>query len=129
MSATALEKRLELYLPPRADLRSLAETGTLVDAVADGHDFKPWELHSELVLIDPELRLESLQLLPEPSLDALAKSPRRVIVVPATADESALPHGGILRYAAHRVGETTRFGLAIVGTIFTLAMLAEVLAR
>jgi hypothetical protein len=130
MSAVVLEKPLELDKAPWPALRTVDSPSTFAAAAPVQADFQIWELHSELVLIDPELRLQSLQLLPEPASDALARSPRPIPVsVPVLADEPALPHYGILRYAVRRVGEMTRFGLAIVGTIFTLAMLAEVLSR
>jgi hypothetical protein len=130
MNVSVLEKPLQLDAPPRPALRPVVDPPRSPPAAAAAQaDFEPWELHSELVLVCPELRQRSLELLPEPASDALAKRPRQVILVPPPADESALPHEGILRYAVRRVGEMTRLGLAIVGTVFTLAMLAEVLAR
>jgi hypothetical protein len=129
MSAVVLEKPLELDKAPWPALRTVDSPSSFAAAAPVQADFQIWELHSELVFVDSELRRRSLELLPEPASDVLAKRPRPVIVVPALADEPALPHYGILRYAVRRVGEMTRFGLAIVGTIFTLAMLAEVLSR
>jgi uncharacterized protein (DUF2252 family) len=129
MSVNVLEKPLELDKAPWPALRTVDSPSAFAAAAPVQADFQIWELHSELVFVDSELRRRSLELLPEPASDVLAKRPRPVIVVPALADEPALPHYGILRYAVRRVGEMTRFGLAIVGTIFTLAMLAEVLSR
>jgi hypothetical protein len=127
MSAV-LEKPLELDKAPWPALRTVDSPSTFAAAAPVQADFQIWELHSELVFVDSELRRRSLELLPEPASDVLAKRPRPLVVVPA-ADEPAVQSLSILRYAVRRVGEMTRFGLAIVGTIFTLAMLAEVLSR
>ena len=129
MGGSVLEKPLQLETPPWPPLRPVADPPTLPALAATAPtDFEPWELHSELVLVCPELRRRSLELLPE-AADVLVKRPRPVVVVSAPAEEPALPHSSILRYAVRRVGEMTRLGLAIVGTVFVLAMLAEVLAR
>jgi hypothetical protein len=125
MGVSILVRPLQFETPPRPALRPVADPPT-APAPAD---FESWELRSELVLVCPELRQRSLELLPEPASDALAKRPRPVIVVPAPSEEPALPHSSILRYAVRRVGETVRLGLTIVGAIFVLALLAEVLAR
>jgi hypothetical protein len=132
MSVNVLEKPLELDKAPWPALRTVDSPFTFVAAAPVQADFQPWELHSELVFVDSELRRRSLELLPEPASDALARRPRPISVsarAPVPADEAAVPSLSILRYALRRVGEMTRFGLAIVGTIFTLAMLAEVLSR
>ena len=131
MSVSVLEKPLQVDAPPRPAHRPAAHSSTPVDeGAAPDEDFQPWELHSELVLVCPELRRRSLELLPEPASDALARRPWPIpLSAPVAVDEPAVRPASILRYAVRRVGEMTRFGLAIVGTIFTLAMLAEVLAR
>jgi hypothetical protein len=130
MSAIALETPLELLLPPRAALRPLADPAYLHDAETPVEEIQPWELHSELVLVSPELRRRSLKLLPDAS-DVLVRRPRRPLAAVAPAPEPTpepeVREIGVLRYTAHRVAEVIRFGLAIVGAIFTLAMIAEAL--
>lgn len=154
MSAIAAANPIELA-PPEKVLRPLAHFVPLDDEPAPHDGFQPWELHSELVLIDPELRRRSLELLPEIDLEAApARSPQplRAPLAPVAApqpivllsplaptapiaapapveDERAVKSIGIFRYLGHRVVDITRLGLAIVGTIFVLAMVAELLAR
>jgi hypothetical protein len=155
MTAVSLENHLQLA-PPRPALHPVAHPATTAEELdyLNG-DFQPWEIHSELVLVDPELRRRSLELLPEIDLDAApARSPRLILhsplvhveapppillsplaptasaAVPAPVrEEPAVESIGILRYAVHRVVDITRFGLAIIGTIFVLAMLADAIAR
>jgi hypothetical protein len=128
MGVSVLEKPLQLETPPWPALRPVADPPTSPEGAAAQAGFQPWELHSELVLVCPELRRRSLELLPE-AADVLVKRPRPVVVVSAPAEEPALPDSSILRYAVRRVGEMVRLGLTIVGAIFVLALLAEVLAR
>jgi hypothetical protein len=129
MSVSVLEKPRQLDAPPRRALRPVGDDPPRSPAAPPTQsDFEPWELHSELVLVCPELRRRSLELLPE-AADVLVKRPRPVVVVSAPAEEPALPDSSILRYAVRRVGEMVRLGLTIVGAIFVLALLAEVLAR
>jgi hypothetical protein len=137
MNAVPVEKHLPLDAPPRPALHPVVHPGA-------HEDFQPWEIHSELVLVDPELRRRSLELLPEIDLDARPDRPPKPIVlasfapaVPGTAPaiaapveaEPAVESVGFLRYMVHRVVDVTRFGLAVIGAIFVLAMLSELLAR
>jgi hypothetical protein len=105
---------------------------SLEETAAANADIQPWELHSELVLVSPELRRRSLELLPERDPDAFPARPRQPPMVPAPApadDEPALRPIDVLRYALHRVAQSARLGLIIVATIVVLAMLAELIAR
>jgi hypothetical protein len=148
MTAVPVEKHLQHDSPARLALRPVADlTSSSDEARFVSEDFQPWEIHSELVLVDPELRGRSLELLPEIDLDpAPARAPQPILLAPlapaepiappvpaaalATAeDEPAFETVGIFRYAVHRVVDITRLGLAIVGAVFALAMLAELVAR
>jgi hypothetical protein len=121
MSASALETPPELDVPIRPDLLPVAEAEA---------DFQQWELHSELVLVDPELRRRSLELLPELTLDAPVRPLRAgPPVPPEPVPEPEPASASLLRYTLRRVGDTIRMGLMIVGAIFLLALLAEVLAH
>lgn len=127
MSAITVDQRLEPQLPPCAELRPLRDAASPAEEAArSSNGFRPWELHSELVLVDPELRLRSLQLLPEP---ALAAPGHRPTVMAAPANGSPARTGTILGYAVRRIAEMTRFGLVILGAVFALMMLAELLSR
>jgi hypothetical protein len=97
-----------------------ADLGT-VSAAAE---IQPWELHSELVLVCPEVCRRALELLPERDPDAFLVGPPRA---PA---EASLPHGlpaAVVGYAAWRLAETARFALVSVGALAALASLAEAL--
>jgi hypothetical protein len=140
MTAVPVEKHLQLDAPPRPALRPVAHPRA-------HEDVQPWEIHSELVLVDPELRRRSLELLPEIDLDArLARPPEPIVLAPlappapaaapappatpaSVETEPAVESIGFLRYMVHRVIDITRFGLAVIGAIFVLAMLSELLAR
>ena len=80
-----------------------------------------WELHSELVLVSPEVCRRALQLLPERNPDGFLERPR--------ADRSEEPvHATVaLRYALWRLGQSARFAVALTVGSVGLALLAEVL--
>jgi hypothetical protein len=110
MSAVAVEPPVEL------------ESGLRVE---------PWELHSELVLVCPEVCRRALELLPERDPDAYLARPRDpVLLPPGTADDGQVDTGlpaAVFRYTLWRLVETARSALVSVGALVTLASLAEVL--
>jgi hypothetical protein len=96
-----------------------ADLGTVSAAAAE---IQPWELHSELVLVCPEVWKRALELLPDRDPDAFLVGPRRA---PA---EPVLPHGlpaALFGYALWRLAETARIALAAIGGLAALASLAE----
>lgn len=99
-----------------------------VETVVEG--IEPWQLHSELVLVSPEVCGRVLALLPERDPDAFLARPREPIVVATVPfeerDPPALP-AVILRYALGRFGHTARFALAVAVGSVGLALIAEVL--
>lgn len=98
-----------------------ADLGTVSAAVVE---IQPWELHSELVLVSPEVWRRSLELLPDRDPDAFLVGPRRA---PA---EPRLPHGlpaAVFGYALWRLVGAARFSLLAVGGLVALASLAEAL--
>jgi hypothetical protein len=129
MSAFALESQPQLVDRPRRAPRPVADPVTSLEQTAGAPaNLQSWELRSGLVFVCPELRKRSLELLPEPASDVLATRPRTpVFAAPAPSDEPTLRSAGLLRYAAQRAGEMTRMGLAIIGGIFAIAMIAEIL--
>lgn len=128
MNATALEQRVYPYLALPAGLQRLVVPVTLEeDEPTRLDDFQSWEFHSELVLVDPELRRRSLEFRPE-----LGGVHRRTGVSRSPGPEpkvGSTPARAALRFGLHRVGKMTRLGLTVVGSLFTLAMLAELLPR
>src|ERR687888_565507 len=110
MSVVAVDQPLELDRSPRTGLRPLAHAVPLDDDEPGAAHFQLWEIHSELVLVSPELRMRSLELLPEPA-DVLAVRPRQGITTaraPQIHEDETEPEVveiGVLRYTAHRVAE------------------------
>src|SRR6266511_458670 len=139
MTAVPVEKHLQLIAPPRPALHPVDHTATPFEAAGVAHeDFQPWEIHSELVLVDPELRRRSLKLLPEIDLDAVPdRPPQSMVHAPLAA--VAAPRPIILRSPlAHTTpivapapveDEPVVESIGIVGAVFALAMLAELVAR
>jgi hypothetical protein len=86
-------------------------------------EIQPWELHSELVLVSPEVCRRALELLPERDPDAFLARSR---------ESSGELHGPVrtamvLRYAVGRLGHTARFALALGAGSVGLALIAELL--
>lgn len=92
---------------------------------------EPWELHSELVLVCPEVRERARELLPERNPDAfLARSREPILRLAGTIDEvqhtTSLPVA-VIGYAFWRLAETARSALIAVVAVVALALLAQVL--
>jgi hypothetical protein len=83
---------------------------------------EPWELHSELVLVSPEVCRRALELMPERDPDAFLAHARPAVVVgePTLAAE-------VLRYTLGRLGKSARFALEATAVLIGLALIAEVL--
>jgi hypothetical protein len=110
MSAVAVEAPIEL------------ESGLRIE---------PWELHSELVLVCPEVCRRALELVPERDPDAYLARPREPVLLPSAAAE--LDHlalgvpRAVFEYTLWRLGQTVRPALVSLGALVALASLAEVL--
>jgi hypothetical protein len=88
-----------------------------------------WELHSELVLVSPEVCRRALELLPERDPDAFLTRPSTQTALASVAsEESDAPARAAvaLRYALWRFAHTARFGLAVTVGSVGLALIAEV---
>lgn len=94
-------------------------------------DVEPWELHSELVLVSPEVCRRALELLPERDPDAFLNRPRKLVSVPSNASDEnqAMPGlpAAVALYGLWRIGQTARAGLIAVGVVMALALLAQFL--
>lgn len=98
-----------------------------VDTMVD--EIELWELHSELILVSPEVYRRALELLPERDPDAfLARQKQPILLATVAAEESDAPARAAvaLRYAVWRIGHTARFALAVTVGSVGLALLAEV---
>jgi hypothetical protein len=98
-------------------------------AVKTVEEIEPWELHSELVLVSPEVCRRALELLPERDPDAfLARRPESLVLTTVPLEESDAPAltAAILRYTLRRFGHSARFALAVALGSVGLALIAEV---
>jgi hypothetical protein len=87
-------------------------------------DVEPWEIHSELVLVSPEVYERALELLPERDPDAfLTRLPRDVAALPAA--EPSLPTA-LVSYTVLRIAETARSALIVTGFVVALALIAQI---
>ena len=87
-------------------------------------DVQPWELHSELVFVSPEVSSRAREELPERDPDAFLTRPPSAAGARATEPTAGK---AALRYSLWRLGQAARFGLVLVGIIVALALLAELL--
>jgi hypothetical protein len=94
-------------------------------------DVEPWELHSELVLVSPEVCRRALELLPERDPDAFLARPREPLAVPTVSgdDRELAPRLplAVAAYALTRIAQTAWSGLLAVGLVIGLAFLVELL--
>jgi hypothetical protein len=92
---------------------------------------EPWEVHSELVLVCPDVRERARELLPERDPDAFLARPRVPDFVPAAtaeeAESAASLSAAVLVYALWRFAETARTALFVFVGAVALALLAEAL--
>jgi hypothetical protein len=93
-----------------------------------------WELHSELVLVCPELRRRARELMPGHDHDGLVTKPAAVLLDPARSRKPSRhdlrgPAAAVLVYAAQRLVELATFGLIAIGFLVVLVSLADVFLR
>jgi hypothetical protein len=107
-------------------------TGSLHEASSEkNRDIEPWEVHSELTLVCPEVSERVRELLPERDPDAFLSSLREPAPALETASDAVAiapsPSVAVVAYALWRLTETARVALVAVGAVVVLALLAEVL--
>jgi hypothetical protein len=93
---------------------------------------EPWELHSELALVCPEVCERARELLPERDPDAfLARAREPVSLLETrTVDEPQRRSSllvALVGYAVWRLLETARIALFTLTAVIVLALLAELL--
>jgi hypothetical protein len=122
MTAVAIEIPFEL--PRELDTALRRPEPTSENAI------EPWELHSELVLVCPEVR-RALELLPDRDRYAVVARPRPPRVVTSGSVDEVLSRAGLpataLEYAFWRLIATTRSGLLAAIIPVAVALLAEAL--
>jgi hypothetical protein len=136
MSGVAAEIRLaferRLRAVPMESGASRPRTVSLHEALSEkNRDIAPWEVHSELVLVCPEVCERARELLPERDPDAfLSRLREPAPLLEAAPDAVAIapsPFVAAVAYALWRLAETARVALIAVGAVVVLALLAEVL--
>jgi hypothetical protein len=87
---------------------------------------EPWELHSELALVCPEVRRCALERLPLRDPDAVLRRARPIEGPRASANEPSWPAlPGAAVYVLWRLYQATRTALFIVAALVLLASVAE----
>jgi len=130
-TALDFQHRLRIVSNPRTALE--AEESRLAEGEPGANeDIKPWELHSELVLVCPEVKRRALELLPERDPDAFLPRARGPVSHRAGTFDDAQPAAtrllvAVFGYALWRLADTARTALFVVGGVVALALLAEVL--
>jgi hypothetical protein len=99
---------------PRADV-------LIMSAVA----VEPWEIHSELVLVSPEVCERARELLPYRDPDAFLVRRTRVTAATEPASDLGLPTA-LLGYTAYRLLDTVRSALIVVAFVVAIALLAQI---
>jgi hypothetical protein len=136
MSGVAAETRLaferRLRAVPMDSGASRPRTVSLHEALSEkSRGIEPWEVHSELVLVCPEVSERARELLPTRDPDAfLARRREPVLLATGTIEE---PHANtslvvaVVGHALWRLAETARIAFFTVGMVVALALLAEAL--
>jgi hypothetical protein len=136
MTAVAVEARhafeRRLRAVPREAGASTRERASVLEDVSEKNgQIEPWELHSELVFVCPEVSERARQLLPDRDPDASfimlpepASWQAAGVATVATAPNLPL---AVVGYALWRLAETARTGFIAVAAIIALTFLAEVL--
>jgi hypothetical protein len=136
MSGVAAETRLaferRLRAVPMESGASRPRNGSLHEALSEkSRGIEPWELHSELVLVCPEVSESARELLPERDPDAFLARLRDPTSRPAGTVADAERAGSfslaVLAYTLWRLVETARSGFIAVGAVIALALLADAL--
>jgi hypothetical protein len=98
-----------------------------VAAETGAEEIEPWELHSELVLVSPEVFRRALEVLPERDPDAFLARARTPVAVAASEERDSPSLAAVaLRYTLWRVGKSARFALAATVGSIGLGLIAEV---
>jgi hypothetical protein len=86
---------------------------------------EPWEIHSELVLVSPEVCERARALLPHRDPDAFLATRPRHISAAEPPRELRLPTA-LVGYTALRLAQTARTALLVTAFVVALALIAQV---
>jgi hypothetical protein len=89
-------------------------------------DIELWEVHSELILVCPEVWKRALELLPERDPDAFLAGHSATVFAAEEAHSGASLPVAVVGYTLWRLAETGRSALWMVGAVIALALLAQV---
>ena len=124
VAAAAVESRADLEgCPHPVAWRSVSVLGGLSPA---RRDIEPWELHSELAFVCPEVRERARKLLPERDPDAFLIRRRRPLPAAAAEIRPSLPIA-VAGYTIWRLIDTARNGFVAVVAVIALALLVDAL--
>jgi len=136
LATVAVEATHEFKAPHRAIRRELEASSReaiyLSEVVsATNRGCEPWELHSELVLVCPEVRKLALELLPKSDTAPFVARPREPVLLPMgpvdnTQRTTNVP-AAVVGYTLWRLLETARIAFFTAGVVVALALLAELL--
>jgi hypothetical protein len=87
---------------------------------------EPWEVHSELVLVSPEVYARALELLPQRDPDAFFEKRPRAAATEQVQRDPGLPTA-IVGYTVLRLAQTARSALIVVGAVVAFALIAQIL--
>jgi hypothetical protein len=86
---------------------------------------EPWEVHSELVLVSPEVYERARELLPERDPDAFFERRPRATATEHVSRDPGLPTA-IVGYTVLRLAQTARTALLVGGAVVALALIAQI---
>jgi hypothetical protein len=86
---------------------------------------EPWEIHSELALVSPEVCERARELLPERDPDGFL--PRTIAVLESQPAAGLSLPIALAGYTALRLAETVRSALIVVGAVVAFALIAQIL--
>lgn len=95
------------------------------DAVSAASLVEPWEVHSELVLVSPEVYERALELLPARDPDAFLERRPRATAIEQVSLDPGLPTA-IVGYTVLRLAQTARSALIVVGAVVAFALIAQI---
>jgi hypothetical protein len=128
---TALEFEHRLRAVPSLSAAALVEATIDQHKPAANSDIEEWELHSELVLVCPDVSERARELLPERDPEAFLAKLRQPLFVPSasTQEEEITPSlpTAVSVYTLYRLVQTARSGLLFACVAVALASLADVL--
>jgi hypothetical protein len=87
---------------------------------------EPWEIHSELVLVSPEVCERARELMPHRPPDAFLTTRAATAAAAEPANKAGLSRA-LLSYTAWRLAETARSALIVFGIVVALALIAQIL--